>query len=50
MLKSLGQDQGDEMSPEEANAEGEATELGEGRSCLDRTVGIGFMEKVDALS
>lgn len=38
------------MSPEEASAEGEAPELGDGRSCLDRTVGVGFMEEVDALS
>lgn len=33
------------MSPE-----GEITELGEGRSCLDRTVGVGFMEEVGSLS
>lgn len=31
-LKSLGQDQGDEMSPKEARAEREATEWGDGRS------------------
>lgn len=50
MLKSSGQDQGDEMSPEEASAEGETTEVGERRSCLDRRVGAGFMKELDALS